>query len=505
MSELLYNSWFANRHWWFHASPHDDQIITTHFQSELDNTLFRFTNPKQYISAVILLDQIPRHVFRNQPCEHIVLYFRKQAVKLVHKVIEKEIYKQFNSDELCFALLPYRHSNIKKYILTALDLVWERLDKLPIFSEEAIILKRFLKASYANIPHDKFSIAFHNCIDENYDLEDVKHILSYYPGKKPMYDFKDTLFIEPNLETKDYVIVSLSGGVDSMMMSWHLKNQGTKFVVVHINYENRHTCDDEELFVKKWCNFLGVDCFIRRIEEINREDAMKYDLRQTYEQYTREVRYHTYKSVWNILKNRGNPIVYLGHNKDDCLENIFTNLAHGHKYDNLCGMTYKSLQDEIIFKRPLLNVWKQQIINHAMKCMVPYLPTSTPDWSQRGKIRNSVVPCLENWDTRVIDGLFNMVQEMNTLYAFMKSTIGNQNNNNTFSFPKNSAVLKCQSFWKEIFTKMNYGKVSNKSLESFISALQSEKERNIILSKTLHAKVFSSNIDNIIVNFYTIK
>ena len=56
------------------------------------------------------------------------------------------------------------------------------------------------------------------------------------------------------------------------------------------------------------------------------------DLRDIYEAYTKKIRFNCYK------KFDKHPIVILGHNKDDCFENILTNIAYNSKYDNLKGI-----------------------------------------------------------------------------------------------------------------------------------------------------------------------
>lgn len=112
------------------------------------------------------------------------------------------------------------------------------------------------------------------------------------------------------------ICISLSGGVDSMVSSWILKQllPKTEILALHINYNNRETSDHEEKFIKWWCNMIDIECKIVNME-LKREDYMKHG-RNYYERETHRLRFDAY-----YIENC--PIV-LGHNYDDCVENIIS-------------------------------------------------------------------------------------------------------------------------------------------------------------------------------------
>ena len=111
-------------------------------------------------------------------------------------------------------------------------------------------------------------------------------------------------------------------------------------------------------------------------------------------------------SEWSVL---------MGHNHDDCIENILTNITNKTKYENLMGMSFES---EIIFRdqkikfiRPLITIQKSDIYHCAHKFNIPYLMDSTPKWSQRGIIRDVVRPALIQWNNLILEGMV----ELNTI------------------------------------------------------------------------------------------
>ena len=101
-------------------------------------------------------------------------------------------------------------------------------------------------------------------------------------------------------EGRGVVVVSLSGGVDSMVLCRVLcairarwaaaaDGGGRRLLVaaVHIDYANRRESADEALFLQKWCFAMGIDLRVRRVEGLRRGLGD----RDLYEQATRAIRF----------------------------------------------------------------------------------------------------------------------------------------------------------------------------------------------------------------------
>jgi len=342
--------------------------------------------------------------------------------------------------------------------------------------ENKELVKRFIKATFTRCPTDDQSMFIKTvsesktsvCIQSEFDdiIDQTKYIKCdnkyIYSAFKALHDLHDTPYI-----------ISLSGGVDSMVCSWVMKKTLQRpIVAVHINYCNRDTAFKEEEFVTAWCTYLGIPLIVRRISEINRKQCMENDMRDIYERYTRNVRYATYKTV------NERPLVVLGHNKDDCLENIMTNIAHQNKYDNLHGMSLEIYQDGITFIRPLLNISKEAIRTFAAYNDIPHLPNSTPSWSQRGQIRANIVPVLDAWDPRMVPGLFNIssiMQQMHGYFTMYVKNIVHEIKKNGHIHIQIHDIQLSPIFWKEI-VKMTQSIIpSEKAVKNIINRLASLK------------------------------
>lgn len=425
INEFL-KEWFSNEHWWFGCDPDIDLFLKEKYIHLLDS----IEDSSTIVGKIIICDQLPRHCFRNEQGAHIIEFFLQKALNLLFTISNFNI---FTDNELCFLLLPWRHSKKTELIYHALEIVWNRLENFG----NSKVLTRFLRATYNRMPLEEAHLQMSKSTF-NFD------ILYYNPSNAPIYkDFIDKKSIEN-------IIISLSGGVDSMICSWVLSRMyPNKVTAIHVNYNNRDVSDEESHFVVWWCAKIGIPCYVRKLHEIRREPCMKHGLRSTYESYTRQVRFHCYKS---LLKTNNNSIVVLGHNKDDVLENIFTNIAHKSKYENLNGMNEFSNQDNIRFWRPLLEKTKEAIYEYAYQNNIPFLPSSTPSWSHRGRIRSIVVPSLNSWDEGFVSGLYDVSNHMRDLVDLTNTYIEQIIHQENLILPQLDRLSMV--FWKMFLNKL---------------------------------------------------
>ncbi len=472
--------WFNNPDWWFNQSDIVDSYLSNKYGHLLDEYI---DVPYHYI---IIYDQLVRHIYRHTLSNHIISFFLNKALDLLN-VIHLE---SLTPTEWCFAMLPIRHTNNVTQIHNVMKLTWEKLNQV---TDDKDQIRKFLKATYERCPvkDQSMFIKTYKSSENQYNPNVFKHFLRYCPDDKPIEVKYNHPFIQKvqeilnNYKPKN-IIVSLSGGVDSMVSLWILKHLQKYFdytiKTVTINYCNRKISDDEERFAIAWATSIGYESNVRRIEEIKRETCMQNDMRNIYESYTRNVRYSTYKTV------DPDAYVVLGHNKDDCLENIFQNISHNTKYEELRGMQYLVIQDEIKFFRPLLDISKDDIIRFANEHNIPYLPNSTPEWSQRGQIRKKIVPCLDSWNPSLIPGLYDLasivkemhkitmtfVEEHSHLFELNNNSYKASINQDTFNNIKTSEI-----YWKILIDKILSTNVSKKSLKTFIERLEKSKDKII--------------------------
>jgi tRNA(Ile)-lysidine synthase TilS/MesJ len=455
----LYDWWFSNPNVWFNPTDEDDLFISINWSDllELQYLPEMIENSKLDLTYILVHDQIVRHhvrvLIKNNILNKIELkqIINKHLQMILPFSIQfyKKNYKILNPNEFCFTLLPLRHSNIYDHYIFVLDEVWNKIISYVEWEEQDekfdksdfAIYKRFLKATYERFDITKANLLEYTITPKN-DLSNIhihmekfinrfRHILDSkcleYTSNNIYFNIVDPIVMACNQikYIKDefkpiQIVLSISGGIDSMILSWILKKLDFDIVFVHINYANREYCNDEKEMLILWAKYLNVTLFIRDITEISRSKCMlkDVDMRDLYENYTKNVRFNSYIQASN-LAGYTNPLIVLGHNYDDCLENILTNIANMNKYENLNGMEFlmsipfnptKQIDSvkQLHFCRPILNISKKQIYEYALSNLIPFLVDSTPKWSQRGKIRDIVRPCLETWDPKIIKGLSSL-------------------------------------------------------------------------------------------------
>lgn len=505
--DTFIKDWFQNPEWWFSKTKECDIHITEHYESLLSecNNINKINNTN-ILGYILVYDQIPRHIFRNQHANHIIQYFLQKAIDIVNKY--NTSFRPSSDKECIFFWLPYRHSGQYRLFIKAMENIWKYVQMKDTISP---LMKKCLRASYMNFPieNQQTQILSYDIYEKVVDTLDTFYSILDYTGSIDDNERTSNIkciqgdFQYFNNVNKKTVIVSLSGGVDSMVLLQKMQETNIDVVAVHINYSNRETSLLEEKFVVWWCGMRNVPIYIRRITEINRPTCMKYELRDVYETYTRNVRYNTYKTIDT------RPIVVLGHNRDDCFENILTNMTARYKYDNLKGMCNVQYENDITFVRPFLNIAKNDIVTYAKHVGIPYLYDSTPTWSQRGKIRDTIVPTLQTWNPKTIDGFYEMSDVLAQSYTFLRDTIRAYILSLKYIDPnkiilEQNTLPKTLIFWDEFFKQAFHVTISKKSLENFIGRLCkiSYVEQKIILQKDIYLTYFKTTHDICICTFH---
>jgi tRNA(Ile)-lysidine synthetase-like protein len=190
--------------------------------------------------------------------------------------------------------------------------------------------------------------------------------------------------------------VSLSGGVDSMVILYVLKtlldDKCIKSVyALHLSYMFSREIDNKESEQSKnligmYCSLLNIPLYTRMIPY-----AREKTDRLFYEEETKAARFASYR----YLSKKHNISGWcLGHHHGDVGENVMMNLCNGRSLLELKVMDKTSRLYDVTLYRPLLDHPKSDIYAFAHTMMIPYLKDTTPDWACRGVLRRKVFPPL---------------------------------------------------------------------------------------------------------------
>ena len=291
-----------------------------------------------------------------------------------------------------------------------------------------------------------------------------------------------------NNKNNDF-IVSLSGGIDSMVLISIIKNLGYTVIGVHINYNNRAETQMEQDFLVQWCNFNNIKLYIKIIYDLKRKNSKRSD----YESITKKMRFDFYKE---IMKKENIDMIMMGHHKDDIVENIFANVCRGRYILDLAVIKKESIVENVNIARPMIDFYKIAIYDFAKQYQVPYFKDTTPLWSVRGKYRNEIYPRIEDAFSANIKenlvGLSKQSYEWNSLVQeqiikpFMDNITFFQDGA-TFNIDKYNNYPLC--FWNVIFMNIFYhfdkSCPSRKGIQNFMNCINKENIHlcNISISK----------------------
>ena len=446
--------WATNQKFWFSHTP-----LTTWptYQTEYKDTL------EHNLSLILHYDQLYRHPNPNINETNKPLAYRF-ATHIALKILHSEQLTTATEWQQVFILLTLRHN--KSLLLKELCIkkIYSLIDKSYSDGKQiSPLFLRFLNATVWDIHTLKHELGYQSepttkkptPISQLYSK--YKSILQepITPSQKPakIHEIHDRLYAvfheAFSSHPSDTFAISISGGVDSMVAA-HIAKKVTaqlskSLILLHINYNNRDTCDEECNLLRDYSSIISAPLYVRKITEIQR--GRNSNFRTLYEDVTRRIRF----SFYSAFKC---PVI-LGHNLDDCFENVFQNLSKQIHFENLFGMKPRSEEQNVEILRPMIEIPKKDILLYADHAHIPHLYDSTPSWSRRGRMRDNLIPNINAFDPNILLGLQQFIKyssfldtQWQTSFKMWCDTINTAN-------PK-EVICPRNKFFEENYTNLNF-------------------------------------------------
>lgn len=189
----------------------------------------------------------------------------------------------------------------------------------------------------------------------------------------------------------DRLIIGVSGGPDSICLL-HIMNllkQKLKIeiYVAHINHMLREEADSETQYVQTFCNKLGIECFIKKI---NVEEYSKQHKIGT-EEAGRIIRYNFF---YEVAKKVSANKIATAHNSNDKAETVLLNILRGSGISGLKGI--EPIRENK-YIRPLIETTRKDIEDYCTKNnLEPKIDKSNLESIyKRNKVRNDLIPYIQ--------------------------------------------------------------------------------------------------------------
>ena len=426
-SASILSFWFpsnAYQSFWFDGSK-DDEIREKYkdllpYCKNSDNVDESTTTYDEKLAFIIVLDQFSRSIHRNND-DYSFIEETELANKLAYSMIVDGADILYPISRRLFILMPYRHLAVLTNNSALLDIVISKLDDYEKECGPSTLLHRFRNATYQNMTVTTDRILRYRYDNPNGTIRDYDDVLD--PLCKgvsveelttitslPLYQTMKQFFISSSSPT---IGVSLSGGVDSMVILYVLKalldDKCIKSVyALHLSYMFSHEIDNKESEQSKnligmYCSLLNIPLYTRMIPYCREKTDRLF-----YEQETKASRFASYRYLSKKHNIEG---WCLGHHHGDVGENVMMNLCSGRSLLELKVMDKRSRLHDVTLYRPLLDHPKSDIYAFAHTFTIPYLKDTTPDWACRGVLRRKVFPPLVDQYPALFHTLENISNE----------------------------------------------------------------------------------------------
>lgn len=207
------------------------------------------------------------------------------------------------------------------------------------------------------------------------------------------------------------LLLAVSGGIDSMVLTTLFQHLKYDFAIAHCNFQLRgEESDGDETFIKTLCEQLEIPFYSIKFNTKQVAEEQKTSIQVT----ARNLRYDWFSKV--LEENR---IDYLltAHQLDDSLETFIINLSRGTGLDGLTGIP---MQNENIV-RPLLPFSREEIAAFAKENNIKWREDSSnaSDKYLRNKIRHDIVPALKELNPSFLNSFQNTLDNLQQAHSLV--------------------------------------------------------------------------------------
>lgn len=271
-------------------------------------------------------------------------------------------------------------------------------------------------------------------------------------------------------------VIGVSTGVDSMVLLHLLMRliPHDRLIVAHINHTRRSQSEQEEAYIKDFCEKSGMICHVMRLVDDDFQDG-------NFQDQARQYRYQFFKQV--IQKEKASYLV-LAHHLNDDIETIIMRMMRGSSLKALAGMDEYVLERDYILIRPLLRTLKQALQYEAHTHSIFYFEdeSNAKDIYTRNHIRHNIIEPLfkQNPNAHLFflalkDNLTHVSLELNALRdQYIAHIITSEDHGVQFS---KQAFLALESFMQnevlfEVLRPFHFSKVNIEEIKKWIASSQ---------------------------------
>lgn len=230
-----------------------------------------------------------------------------------------------------------------------------------------------------------------------------------------------------------HLILAVSGGVDSVVLTDLIAKAGFDFSIAHCNFQLRgEDSERDELFVS---NLNGAsEIFIKKFDI----DAFAADQKMAIQEAARNLRYTWFSELISehqikfLEAKKGEPyfgkrpLLVTAHHADDNIETVLMNFFRGTGILGIRGIL--PFQNERSLIRPLLSFRKEELIQYATENALAFVEdvSNATDKYTRNFFRHQLIPLVQSVFPNAEENILENIERMRDVAAIYQLSIEDQ-------------------------------------------------------------------------------
>ncbi len=234
------------------------------------------------------------------------------------------------------------------------------------------------------------------------------------------YISKNNLF-----SPKDKLLLAVSGGVDSVVLTELCHQAGFNFAIAHCNFQLRGLDSNrDEDFVQQLSKKYGVEFFVKKFNTKEFASHNKLSIQEA----ARDLRYNWFEEIVNgqlAMGNASGPTIIIhivtGHHADDNIETVLMNFFRGTGIRGIKGIEPK--QGKVV--RPLLFARRKELEEFLASNNLNYVQDASnlEDDYTRNYFRNQLIPSIEKVFPDVNDNILDNIERLSGVAKIYEEAI----------------------------------------------------------------------------------
>ena len=211
------------------------------------------------------------------------------------------------------------------------------------------------------------------------------------------------------------ILLAVSGGIDSVVMTDLFYKAGYECIILHCNFGLRgEESEGDEAFVRSLSASYELPVYVKRFNTGEYADENGISIQMA----ARELRYKWFDE---LSDESGNDVIATAHNLNDSVETVLLNLSRGTGIKGLTGIPMVNEK----YIRPLLFATRKEILDYGRDHHLQYREDSSNASKKyhRNKVRHDLIPLFQEINPSFIRTMSENIRRFNESHTIYRKEV----------------------------------------------------------------------------------